>query len=370
MEKQFLFVVWSKLLKSSLETKIMERGVFVRWNHWIFILIFSSPLVFANQGPGVLLDRANALYQQSRFTQAIILYQKALLRGADPVAVSFNIGNSYYQLEKYPESLAAFRKSVDFSKGSFVPAIFNLASVYFRLKLYPESIAAYQRGLDIEPNHFSAWLFLGEAYHKIGDPVGALRAFNKAYELDPLDISVIYQVSEAYIALEEFEKATDLVRKAFHQIPEEVDFLIYLGDIERLQKNMDAAASAYREALHLNPNQVDLLYKLADVLAENKQEYMAMEILNEALQIDSTYSDAAIFLGNLAYELRWWERAEEAYEQAAKLKNPEALYGLKNLAYEAQHSKNTKEALRLLKKTLFYYPQDASIQAEILNWND
>ena len=160
------------------------------------------------------------------------------------------------------------------------------------------------------------------------------------------------------------------MRKAYTKNPEEIDFLVYLGDVYRLKKDFDASAGAYREALVIRPDDVSLLYKLADVLVEGKQEYMAMDILSQALQIKPSFSDAAIFLGNLAFDAKWWDRAEQAYEQAAKHKNNESIYGFKNLAYEASLRQDNSEALRFLKKALQYYPEDLTIQAEILNLDE
>ena len=336
----------------------------------IFFISFFSICAFAVQESDALLDRANALYQEGRYPQAILLYRKAAARGADPIAVSFNTGNCLFQTEKYPEAAAAYRKAVDFSNGKFVPALFNLASVYFRLKLYPESIAVYHRALALEPSNGSGWLFLGEAYARTGDKVGTIKALEKAYELDSIDISIVYQLSEAYIAVQDFDQAVALIRNAYVKNPEEVDFLVYLGDVYSLKKDFDASAGAYREALVIRPEDVSLLYKLADVLAEGKQEYMAMDVLSQALLIKPSFSDAAIFLGNLAFDAKWWDRAEQAYEQAAKYNNKEAIYGFKNLAYEASLRKNNEEALQFLKKALQYYPEELTIQAEILNFEE
>ena len=45
-----------------------------------------------------------------------------------------------------------------------------------------------------------------------------------------------------------------------------------------------------------------------------------MDVLSQILQIDPKFSDAAIFLGNLAFDAGWWERAEQAIK-AAEAKN-------------------------------------------------
>lgn len=330
-------------------------------------LLFAIP-AFAAQSAYDLMERANALYRDGKFKQAIMLYRKAESRGADPVATSFNIANSYYQQNDLPNAAATYRKAVDFSNGAFSPALFNMASVYFRLKQYPECVAAYHRALKLEPENVSGWLYLGEAYGKTGDAVGALRAIEKAYQLDKEDISIVYQLSEANIALNDFERAVAVIREGYAAHPDEVDFLVYLGDVYRLNKQFEESAAAYREALGVRPDDTATMYKLADVLAEDNKPFIAMDVLNNLVQIKPDFSDAAIFLGNLAYDAKFLDRAESAYELAAKQGNTESVFGFKNMAYDAHAEKRDGEALRLLKVAQKYFPDDITVQADILEF--
>ena len=330
-------------------------------------LLFAIP-AFAAQTAYDLMERANALYRDGKFKQAITLYRKAESRGADPVATSFNIANSYYQQNDLPNAAATYRKAVDFSNGAFSPALFNMASVYFRLKQYPECVAAYHRALKLEPENVSGWLYLGEAYGKTGDAVGALRAIEKAYQLDKEDISIVYQLSEANIALNDFERAVAVIREGYAVHPDEVDFLVYLGDVYRLNKQFEESAAAYREALGVRPDDTATMYKLADVLAEDNKPFIAMDVLNNLVQIKPDFSDAAIFLGNLAYDAKFLDRAESAYELAAKQGNAESVFGFKNMAYDAHAEKRDGEALRLLKVAQKYFPDDITVQADILEF--
>lgn len=336
----------------------------------ILLAIVLAMPVFAAVSADNLIERANVLYRDGRYTQAITLYRKAAKRGADPVAVSFNIANSFYQTEKYPEAAANYRKAIEFSNGTFSPALFNLASVYFRLKQYPECISVYHRALKLDPNNISGWLYLGEAYSKTGDKVGALKAVEKAYGLDRDDISIVYQLSEANIAVGDFERSVAVIREGYTAHPEEVDFLVYLGDVYRLQGDFEKSAGAYREALGVRPDDVNVMYKLADVLVEDNRQFVAIDILNNVVQIKPDFVDAAIFLGNLAYDAKFLERAESAYELAARHGSEEAVFGFKNMAYDAHGQKRNDEALRLLEKARSLYPKDPTLEADILEFRE
>jgi tetratricopeptide (TPR) repeat protein len=311
-----------------------------------------------------ILNQANFLYNNGRYAQAILLYRKAEERGANPVATSFNTANSLFQLNRLPEAAAAYRKAANFSNGEFAPALANLGSVLYRIGEFPESIAAYRRSLSLDPNNASAWIYLAEVYQKTGDNVGALQSIEKARFIDSADITLVYQQSEIHIAMEEFGAAASLVRTAYAKNPEEIDFLIYLGDIHRLNKNFAESVAAYREALAIKPNDKELLYKLADCLAEDQKPYLAIDVLNQILHIDSSFTDAAIFLGNLAFETDWLDRAEAAYLLAGKRGNREAVYGLQNIVYEYVQKKRTNEAKQTIKKILELYPQNAELRAE------
>jgi len=200
--------------------------------------------------------------------------------------------------------------------------------------------------------------------------VGALKAVEKAYGLDKEDISIVYQLSEASIAVGDFERSITVIREGYATHPEEVDFLVYLGDVYRLQGDFEKSAGAYREALGVRPDDVNTMYKLADVLVEDNKPFVAIDILNNIIQIKPDFVDAAIFLGNLAYDAKFLERAESAYELAAQHGSQEAIFGFKNMAYDARVQKRNGEALRLLEKAKSLYPDDLTLEAEILEFRE
>lgn len=314
---------------------------------------------------GELLERGNALYAQGEFAKAILLYEKAEARGADPATLAFNIGNCRYRMNQWSEAAAAFKRAVRLTDGKFLPAQFNLAAVLFRLEQYGECIAAYRRALAADPSNLSAWLYLADAYSRSGNGVGALQALDKARALDPDDVAIIYQMAEVHAGLKEYDQAITLVREAFARKPAEVDFLFYIGDLQRARGDLEAAAGAYREGLSLKDKDVDAMYKIADVLAQDKKVFLAVEWLQKALAIKPDYTDAWIFLGNLAFDSKWWDRSENAYLEALKRGNGEGLEGLRNLAYEHHQRGDNLRALDVLEKAKVLRPKERDLLAEI-----
>ena len=311
-----------------------------------------------------LIVRGNALYAQGEYAKALILYRRSEDRGADRAAAAFNQGNCLFQLERFPEAAAAYRRAVRHAGGALPPAQLNLAAVLFRMEAYGEAIAAYNRVVRDDPENVSAWLYLADAHARIRDFPGALRALERARALEPADASIVYQTAEVHAALKEYDLAVALVREAYRIRPEEVDFLFYIGDLRRAQGRYGEAAAAYREGLAQRPDDVDALYKLADALARDEKPFLAMDPLQQALAIKPDFTDAAIFLGNLAFDARWWERSEAAYRQALENGNREGMEGLRNLAYEFHRQGRNGAAADVLDRALKFGRDDADVRAE------
>lgn len=334
--------------------------------------------VFAQRGPAApsavpaddLIARGNDLYGKGEYAKALILYRRAEQRGSDRAAAAFNQGNCLFQLNRLPEAAASYRKAIRHAGGALPPAQVNLAAVLFRMEQYGEAVAAYNRVVRDDPSNISAWLYLADAHMRLRDPAGALRALEKARVLDSGDVSIVYQQAEAHAALKEYDEAVALVREAYALKPSEVDFLFYAGDLRRAQGRFGDAASAYREGLAQRPDDIDGLYKLADALARDGKPFLAMEPLREALAIKPSFTDAAVFLGNLAYEAKWWERSEEAYLQALEHGNREGLEGVFNLADALHRQGRTSAALELLRKAERFRPQDAELQGELERYRE
>jgi len=317
-----------------------------------------------------LIQRGNELYNKGEYAKALLLYKRAEQRGSDPAVAAFNQGNCLFRMSKFPEAAAAFRKAVRLSDGNLPAAQLNLAAVLFRLEQYGESIAAYRRVLREDPENLGAWLYLADAYVRVKDYIGALQAMERARDLDPSDVSLVYQTAEIHAALKEYDKAVELVREAYARKPAEVDFLFYIGDLRRAQGNLSEAAAAYREGLSHREGDVDALYKRADALAQDGKPFLAMDYLQQALAVKPDYADAAVFLGNLAFDAKWWERSENAYRQALQSGGKEGLEGLRNLAYEFHRQGRNDEAAGVLTRALALRPQDAELKAEAKQYKD
>ncbi len=301
--------------------------------------------VFAQEQSAIqLFNQANSYYNSGEYKKAIILYRKAQRRGTDPATIAFNIANSFYQTGDLPSAAAAYRRAIALSQGRLTNAKFNLAAVHFQLRNYGESIAIYHRALSSEPENVSAWLYLAEASERIGDLIGTQRALETALSLDMEDIGIVYQLAEVHLKLSEADRAVELVRTIYELRPDETDLLFYIGDIYYNDRNYEMAIASWREGLSAAPNNFTAHYRIADLMVQQGNRFLAMEHLSRALEINPEFTDASLFLGNIAFDLQWWDRSLGAYLQALEHNDSEGIVGIINILYEAVNRGDIRRA--------------------------
>ncbi|PCI32123.1 MAG: hypothetical protein COB60_10195 [Flavobacteriaceae bacterium] len=77
----------------------------------IFLLLFSYAMGFAQQTDALFLD-ANNLYKEGAYSKAIDLYKSIEAKGVASDDLYFNLGNSYYKLNKIAPAIYNFEKAL------------------------------------------------------------------------------------------------------------------------------------------------------------------------------------------------------------------------------------------------------------------
>ncbi len=81
----------------------------------LFILIFSSVLHAANDEALDLLKKANKLYQEQNYEEALRYYENILHQGLESSELYYNLGNTYYRLGKLGYSVLYYEKALKLS---------------------------------------------------------------------------------------------------------------------------------------------------------------------------------------------------------------------------------------------------------------
>jgi tetratricopeptide (TPR) repeat protein len=107
-----------------------------------FVLILSN---FAAD-ISVTFDSANKLYEQGKFTEAVVAYEKIIQSGTVSSAVYFNLGNAYFKSGQLGQAIAAFREAENLTpRDPDVRA--NLQFIRARVQAPTGSPASWQQWL-------------------------------------------------------------------------------------------------------------------------------------------------------------------------------------------------------------------------------
>src|SRR5688572_16892910 len=136
--------------------------------YYILLIVMSLPSLLPAQTDNKAIIKANKLYKEGKFEEAIAEYRKAAATNPENGVVQYNLGNAIFKKESFEEALAAYDKSIDLSKDSSFREknIYNKGVAYTRQKKLPESIAEYKTALKIDPNDADARHNLQKALHE------------------------------------------------------------------------------------------------------------------------------------------------------------------------------------------------------------
>lgn len=122
------------------------------------ILVFST-LLFNVYLADAQVDRrevckGNKHFSKENYQEAEIDYKKALVKDSTSLAAQFNLANTYYKLENFPqaqEAITAIGDTIANAKNSS-DIYHNLGNVYLKQKQYQQAIEEYKNSLRRNPD--------------------------------------------------------------------------------------------------------------------------------------------------------------------------------------------------------------------------
>jgi Flp pilus assembly protein TadD len=125
------------------------------------------------------------LYDKKSPEASLPYFQLALKEAPEFYEADFQIGVAYRTLGQNEQAEAAFRKTLELSKGQYLGTRFRLASVLVDLTKYSEAESMAREGLASLPNSWLGNFELGRALIGLGRPAEAEKSVRKALELNP-----------------------------------------------------------------------------------------------------------------------------------------------------------------------------------------
>jgi len=120
----------------------------------LILLLLNPFLLFAQSIEKSIINEGNEAYKKKYFEEATKYYQKAAKEQNLKDISSFNLGNSYYQLENQDDAIASYKESLKNTENNNLKskALHNMGNAYYKQKEYGKSIESYIKSLELKPN--------------------------------------------------------------------------------------------------------------------------------------------------------------------------------------------------------------------------
>ncbi len=181
--------------------------------------------------------------------------QKVLVELNDSSAL-VSLGNTYLDLKRYEEALAALEQALRLDPNE-APAYIGRGGVLLNLKRYEEALAAFDQAIRLDPNGAPAYTVKGIALGELKRYEEALAAFDQAIRFDPTFAFVYNDKGAVLLNLQRYEEALAAFDQTIRFDPNDVLAYTAKGIALRNLKRYEEALAAYEQALRLDPTDTD-----------------------------------------------------------------------------------------------------------------
>ncbi len=233
---------------------------------------------------------------QDKKSEAVNYYEKYLELKSDDIHAWNELGNIYFDVEDFDNSVRCYKKAIEIDSESFW-VYYNIGlSIAGRGNDSPESIEEakkwFEKSIKIKENYSPALNELGLYYLEKGQISTAEIYFNRAIAGDDKYKFPYYNLAKIYKERGESEKAKDFLIRAIKCDPSYVGAYNNLGIIYYEEKNNNVALYYYTKALQIDAFYKYSLFNIGLVFEEMEEYKKAHEVYSRALSLDPKYLPA------------------------------------------------------------------------------
>ncbi|HVZ18553.1 MAG TPA: tetratricopeptide repeat protein, partial [Terriglobales bacterium] len=196
-------------------------------------------------------------FGQARYADAAAQFKHVVTLAPNNERGYSNLGAMYSMQGKYLESLVPLKQSIEIRPS--LEAFNNLGNSYFNLRRYPEAAEAFQRGLNLDDTDWLLWGNLGDSLYWSGT-----------------------QRSEAKAA---YEHAISRAEKRREVNPKDATVLAFLADYYAMAGNREQALKNIEQALAVAPNDSEARYRSAIVYNQLGDQERCLAALGNAIKL-------------------------------------------------------------------------------------
>jgi Ca-activated chloride channel family protein len=120
---------------------------------WLFLMLFLAANSSFAQAYRSKIVAGNKLYTEEKYDESLNKYRDAQVQAPESPIIKFNIGDAQYKKKNFDEALKEFESSLT-SDDVLMQAktYYNMGNSLYRQGKLPESIQAYKKSLELKPD--------------------------------------------------------------------------------------------------------------------------------------------------------------------------------------------------------------------------
>lgn len=225
-----------------------------------------------------LLNVLGTIYQkQSRFADAILAYQNALVLSPNFFAAQHNLAVTFHNAKDYTKALSTFRIAASLNPEDAILHC-NIANLYRDLGNFEKSKEHYSQSLAQMPNFPEALNNLGMLHWIEGNKTEAFSRWRQGHNIAPKNIDLIANIGMYYWDGSRPDLAESIWRQALEFSPNNTVILAQMCEMLEKTSNLEKLNDVLNSIKEVND---ELLYYKAQLEFRNKSYSGALEIFEK-----------------------------------------------------------------------------------------
>lgn len=271
-------------------------------------------------------------FQVQHWRNSFTLWTHCLAVTKENAIAHFQWGWALQESGRVNEAMEQYRAALRINPNHYSANVY-LGVALFEAGRLQEATNYYANALHIAPYYVLAHVHMGNALSKLGDFAGATNHYFTILRAKPNDANIRGVCALALLGLADFSGAFEQAEQAVNLNPRDFWAYIFKGRASSALGRSDEALQSYFMALSLNANTHEVHFRLGQEWMKRGQLDAAIASFTEALRCDPASAETHFELGAaLARQQGHGKEAISHYREALQL-DPDLLVALNNLAW-------------------------------------
>jgi tetratricopeptide (TPR) repeat protein len=279
----------------------------------VFISLIITVVSFAQTTAKEWFDKAEKLYNDAKYKEAAVAYDKAAELDPKNETAFYMAGWCYNDLDKFINAIDRLKKAVALKKTDHL-AWQELGYAYKKTSKNEDALNCLNKAIEIKPDYAMAYKQLGDVYQNMNKDTEAIAAYEKCYDNNSENDDACYNLGYIYNGLDDYDKALEWLYKAI-DIKKGVDVYNEIGFAYYKLKKNDEAMAAYKNALKLNEKNGTAYKGMADTYRLNYSPAKLTEAIENYLKAIEYNPKSS----GSNYGLGWCYNEKSRFEEAIPL---------------------------------------------------